>query len=481
MDCLVTKLKGVVSDNSLTKLGEFSFKINTGNGNSKIALRIGTTENITIYTVSGNAIFGSDSKTNSVTLNAVDISSFSLGANKIEINTNGAWEEIRISNKYPIYSFYLATNESLEDFIATQVSIKDFNFDDFILYSQHKSWVQFGFYINATYPVDFSDNPYRFNTAKYKNAGFTFQQLKFGVYNVLEDKFMLSDFNDIMKTVAPSFNISELYLGSISNIRLVTDFDTVKIANNNGLLNCNINAKFDCNPYDTDLYSVVSPTLTTLKFYNYVTTKKIDLHTWSSAENGVNNENCLPNVTEIDVTGADKQEMAYNDNSYFEICNKSPKLISFRINGEHTYSTLNWSGKGIQKLGGADFICNNLDQFLNDFQNVNNVADSTGRIQMNGTRTTASDDAISALQEKGFSISVPPATDAESISLMSVDSLDSGNYGIAYKDKELIVEPVDLSKMQIYPANGVSVQKFDTLENAEKFIASARLVKSESK
>lgn len=477
MDCLVTKLKGVVSDNSLTKLGEFSFKINTGNGNSKISLRIGTTENITIYTVSGNAIFGSDSKTNSVTLNAVDISSFSFGTNKIQINTNGAWEEIRISNKYPIYSFYLTTNESSEGFIATQVSIKDFNFDDFILYSQHKSWVQFGFYINETYPVDFSDNPYRFNTAKYKNAGFTFQQLKFGVYNVLEDKFMLSDFNNIMKTVAPYFNISELYLGS-TNIRLVTDFDTIRIANNNGLMNCNINAKFDCNPYDTDLYSIVSPTLTTLKFYNYVTTKKIDLHTWSSAENGVNNENCLPNVTEIDVTGADKQEMAYNDNSYFEICNKSPKLISFRINGEHTYSTLNWSGKGIQKLGGADFICNNLDQFLNDFQNVNNVSDSTGRIQMNGTRTTASDDAISVLQGKGFSISVPAATDAESINLMSVDSLDSGNYGIAYKDKELIVEPVDLTKMQIFPASGVTVKTFATKEGAEKYIKDNVLIMS---
>lgn len=35
--------------------------------------------------------------------------------------------------------------------------------------------------------------------------------------------------------------------------------------------------------------------------------------------------------------------------------------------------------------------------------------------------------------------------------------------------------------MQIYPGKGVSVQKFDTLENAEKFVASAGLLKSESK
>lgn len=99
-------------------------------------------------------------------------------------------------------------------------------------------------------------------------------------------------------------------------------------------------------------------------------------------------------------------------------------------------------------------------------------------ITATGTRTSASDSAISTLQEKGFTVTVPAATDAKSISTMS---LDSGNYGIAYKDKELIVEPIDLTKMQIYPAKGVSVQKFDTLENAEKFIFSSGLVKSEIK
>lgn len=98
-----------------------------------------------------------------------------------------------------------------------------------------------------------------------------------------------------------------------------------------------------------------------------------------------------------------------------------------------------------------------------------------------GTRTSASDTAISTLQEKGFTVTVSAGKDANSISLMSVNSLDSGNYGIAYKDKDLIVEPVDLTKMQIYPASGVTVKEFDSLEEAQAFITSNGLAKSESK
>ena len=95
---------------------------------------------------------------------------------------------------------------------------------------------------------------------------------------------------------------------------------------------------------------------------------------------------------------------------------------------------------------------------------------------MIGTRTSASDAAILALQGKGFTVSVPVATDASSVSLMNTKVGE--NFGIAYKDKELIVEPIDLSKMQIYPASGVTVKTFDTKENAEKFIEDYGLVKA---
>lgn len=106
----------------------------------------------------------------------------------------------------------------------------------------------------------------------------------------------------------------------------------------------------------------------------------------------------------------------------------------------------------------------------------NNNNNWYNQIRCTGTRTSASDSAITILQGKGITVTVPTATDAKSISLMSVRSNE--NFGIAYKDKELIVEPVDLTKMQIYPASDVIVKKFDTKENAEQYIKDIELVKA---
>jgi hypothetical protein len=147
--------------------------------------------------------------------------------------------------------------------------------------------------------------------------------------------------------------------------------------------------------------------------------------------------------------------------------------------GNFSYTTKSWSGKSYRRAGGDDFTCNDLDNFLNDFQVVS--LSSTNRyvspsIKMKGTRTSASDAAISVLQGKGFTVNVPAVTDSNSISLMS--EVPNENFGIAYKDKELIVELVDLSKMQIYPADGVTVKTFATKEGAEKYIKNNVLIRS---
>lgn len=134
--------------------------------------------------------------------------------------------------------------------------------------------------------------------------------------------------------------------------------------------------------------------------------------------------------------------------------------------GSFTYSTKEWAGKKYTNVGGADFTCVNLDSFLNDFQEVDNT--TNGSITMLGTRTTASDAAISTLQGKGFTVTVPAATDAASVMTMAANSVE--NFGIAYQGKTLIVEPVDLSQQQIYPAEGVTVMKFATREEAEAYI-----------
>ena len=80
--------------------------------------------------------------------------------------------------------------------------------------------------------------------------------------------------------------------------------------------------------------------------------------------------------------------------------------------GNFNYTTKSWSGKSYKRIGGDDFTCDNLDNFLNDFQVVSVSSTNSSvspSIKMKGTRTPASDAAISALQSKGFTVSITEA------------------------------------------------------------------------
>ena len=167
----------------------------------------------------------------------------------------------------------------------------------------------------------------------------------------------------------------------------------------------------------------------------------------------------------------------------FDMGNKTLTGDYFKFLNEHTnsdvvcsgnfnYTTKSWSGKSYRRIGGDDFTCNNLDNFLNDFQFVSVSSTNSSvspAITMLGTRTTASDAAISTLQGKGFTVTVPEATDSVSVMTMAARG-GAENFGIAYKDGQLVVGPVDLSKQKIYPASGVTVETFATKEEAERFI-----------
>lgn len=57
----------------------------------------------------------------------------------------------------------------------------------------------------------------------------------------------------------------------------------------------------------------------------------------------------------------------------------------------------------------------------------------------------------------------------------------ANKYAIVYKGNELVIEPTDLRNATVSAANDCSYKEFDTLEDAQMFIKSANLVKSESK
>ena len=169
----------------------------------------------------------------------------------------------------------------------------------------------------------------------------------------------------------------------------------------------------------------------------------------------------MPNLMRVNL-GASTLE-----GDYFDLL-ASKNFSSLLFSGDFTYVSKNFSGKQYGNVGGDQFICEQLDEFLNDFQQASTLSGS-GRITMLGTRTSASDAAISTLQGKGFTVTVPAATDAASVMTMAA-RVDAENFGIAYKDGQLVVGPVDLSKQKIYPAAGVTVETFATKEEAERFI-----------
>lgn len=147
------------------------------------------------------------------------------------------------------------------------------------------------------------------------------------------------------------------------------------------------------------------------------------------------------------------------------------------VSGTFTYSDQLFAGKTYSAVLGRNLTINNLDGFLNAFSQAS-FKDITGQDSKHltitgGSRTTASDAAISTLQSKGVTVSVPVATNA--IQTMAVN--DNGNWAVDCKDgKALARVPVDLTKMVIVPASGVTVKTFDTKENAEKFIEDNRFV-----
>lgn len=88
--------------------------------------------------------------------------------------------------------------------------------------------------------------------------------------------------------------------------------------------------------------------------------------------------------------------------------------------------------------------------------------------------------AISTLSGKGVTVTVTYLGGTNGISLMSLDT-QAAKYAIVYKGKELIVEPADLNHATVSAAYDCTYKEFDTLEEAQAFITSNGLAKSESK
>lgn len=403
MDCLVTKLKGSVNDPSLLKLGQISFKVNCSTTSHFVFYTKGE---VILSSKSGNAVLSDNSRmTNKV--NRLSVDNYNNYSNYTYINTNGVTEEIIVDSYYNVRGFVFENTDGEFD-ISTLI--------DVISYFNKPLYE-----ITCTFgtPVElelFKDNPI---------------QRSIKLYNAVGD---IANFATSFHTDGENGVLlikGDIY-GDISafNGALISDFT---ISNNLAIKG--------------DIGTFQMPEVLGLRIYG----------TSISGDIGKLISN-FPKLAEFDAGNVE-----YTGDYFSTLSSKS--FSALLCSGNFTYSSQSFSGKTYGRVGGDNFTCVNLDGFLNAFQQAN-ASSGTKSIKMSGTRTSASDDAISTLQEKGFTVTVPIATDA----IMTMVANDLENYGIAYKDKNLIVEPVDLSVMQIYPASGVTVKKFDTYEEAQAYV-----------
>lgn len=453
MDCLVTKLKGTVDDTSLLKMGEMRLKKSmVSSWNDKVqSFVIKFNEPVTLSII-GDGYFTDKEGTTNKGKNL----SISTG-NSVSVYVSNGDFEISIPNKYAISRFNFNSGEGDDTLDAEMNKSKSFdvaslNYSNDLAYLSLANTGAYGDARGWNFPM--LENVYLANSDIVLNtkAIGTLKLVKDVIANALNIDGDISELSGL--TAIQTLNLSQTDISG--DVASLSGLDTLLVLNIN---NC------------ASVYGSLS------SFTSLTKLTQLNL-SYTGVTGSVDSLSALADLASLSIAGLN----VTGDVS------KLPNKIAFISGAGNTGAGFTWRST---RSGSAYIIALeqvNLGSYVDAM--LNNQANCqigyTGHdsepwykvISATGTRTSASDSAISTLQEKGFTVTVPVATDAKSISTMS---LDSGNYGIAYKDKELIVEPVDLTKMQIYPAKGVSVQKFDTLENAEKFIVSSGLVKSEIK
>lgn len=450
MECLITKLKGVVDDSSLLKLGELRIKktkVSEWNGRTQ-SFVISASENMDISIV-GDGYFtdetGAENK--GKTLSVVP------GINSNVYFSNGDFY-ISIPNKYAITRFNFTSAPSSDP--TDNDALKSKSFDASLL-----NYTQGLAYLSAV------------NTGLYGDASNW-------NFPLLENLYLSSDITSSTKALGKSKSIVDLNIGDCSNISGdISEFSDlslmVNLAADNTALEGNISALSNL----TDLKSI---SLSKTNVYGDLSslsklTKLTRLLLIGTSVTG--SVDSLSSLNSLTVLSLSSTKISGGDLS------KLPVSLPFftcknNADAHFTWSSTRSSSAKILALEAAE-LGSDIDTMLinqADCQiGYTGYTDSWYKvIQANGTRTSASDSAISTLQSKGYTVTVPEATNANSISLMSVNSI-SETYRIAYKNKELIVEPTTL---QIYPASDISVKEFSSLEEANAYVSNNGLVRTNS-
>ena len=377
MDCLVTKLKGNVSDDSLLKLGEFRIKVyRVENPTVKTqGMSLEFLEDTEIEII-GDGYFTDEGLTTNLgtnkKCNANEITSFYL--------SNGDYE-ISVLNKYKVETIYLyyVGNSGVTQ---TQMSHYEFNIDD----------------------LKYSPNIIRINAMSNLITG----DLK-SLGNMIKAEVIL------MQTASLT--------GDIANLKNLKDCIT-----------CRLNLMYDIYG-DISVFSNM-PKLKELylssdKIYGDVSVveklpnlESISLEGTSVSGNlsSFSNLSKITNLRIMNCTGDLSSIHNLSKLSFISLKRgtitgdlaKIPNVCNFISLRDNTGSTLTWSTRpstaNIIAIEGSPKI-DNIDKMLQDQAQCVKAIPASGEsyyktITATGTRTSASDAAVSTLQEKGYTVSI---------------------------------------------------------------------------
>jgi hypothetical protein len=458
MECLITKLKGVVTDSSLLKLGEAKIIYNPSSAPSVPSIEICFAKDASIYMADGDNDFYSDSTLStkigkSVKFLAHETKTIYFSPNKkcsIVITNKYDIKKIRIAHK----DIYINVNDLME-YSTAQVEIFALNgtesYGTLTPFIKHAPNVSGTLGIPVELEGDLGDIPSSPCSIFYctANAARPKPQLLTTIAKGLQalDREKLVGFN-IYITVGDDTQNNLYQFAAFTNLATIRTYSS------------------------NDNKSMVTGSLVSLA----ALTKLNTLDILSSKITGT-----IQDIQNLPLTGemlnTFKENKISGDLSYI------PSGIYFASFVHNTGDPLTWTtGRRASTsyealaIESAKFGDGELDKFLIDnakckLTGVSSRPNSYDKIiSASGNRTSASDSAVSTLQSAGFTLLIPSAT--------TMMMRSSEKWGIAYKDKELFVEPVNLSVQTIYPASDVTVKEFNTEAEAQTYIISNRLVKT---
>lgn len=466
MECLVTKLKGVVSDSSLMGLNELRLTFHSRSDDTQKYVNLTFNEETTVKALNGGQIslqngsgFASSVKVNA---NSATKVYFKEGDTEVSIPNKHALTAIHndktILSDLDLDSLKYCENLATIDCIVDSGVHGDFeslkNLPLTMLVLVNNDTVAHG---NVIGDISFLDNIATKNVQRIF-SGVTGELKKITRYLVL---FITSEEDGASLNVISENNVD----ANCSNFQTQIN---VKSLNLNWLSKCK-NLK--------SLSNLFSDTRKDINVSGNVCTLARDL-------------NISGSIYIKNAKGTDVQTLSDLPNSVYFLTQTN------NIIDKSLLLPLTWSGNtnrrtNLLALENVHFKSGTA-QFIKDMSNLDNAHTSQPYLQRISialaddlTSSAAAEDsalqtAISTLQGKRVTVSIVYSdTAANGIALMSAK--EASKYGIVYKGKELIIEPADTSRTLIAPANDCSYKEFDTLGDAQMFIKSANLVKSESK